>query len=724
MSPEAASRPAGGSLTLSIRAEGVAVLVFDTPGSPVNVLSRELLAEVGELLAEIEANPAVRAVVLASGKSDGFLAGADLEKLLGMGAAEATAFSREGHALLTRLERWPRPVVAAIHGAALGGGLEVALACRYLLASDSPKTQLGLPESMLGLLPAGGGTQRLVERIGLAAALPVLLAGKRLHARQALRAGLVDAVVPQGGIVDTACAAALRLAEGRRGSGAAAPKRRSLPFSARAASFPGIRSLVLRRARAEVTAKTRGLYPAPRAILDCVEEGLAHGRAAGERKEEELFGTLVASAGSKNLVRLFDAMTSARKGPPPGRAVRKVAVLGAGLMGEGIAAVSLPLAPVVLRDLSEEALSRAARGIASSLSRRVRAGAITRLERDRRWNALTATADLSELRRSDLVVEAVFEELALKRRVLAEVEAVVSEDAVFASNTSALEIGKIAEGARNPSRVVGMHYFSPVPKMPLLEVVVGRQTSPEALATARAFGQAQGKTVVVVKDGPGFYTTRILAPFMNEAILLLDEGAVIEELDAALRDFGFPVGPATLLDEVGIDVAAHVAGDLGAAFASRGASPSPTLAKLKEAGVLGRKAGKGFFLYPKAGDPRSRAKGGAKQVNRDVYSFFGGASRRSVPAPLMVDRLSLLMVNEAAWCLDEGILSSPADGDLAAILGLGFPPFRGGPFRHVDALGAAAVVARLEELAARHGSRFSPAPLLAAMARDGRRFHA
>jgi 3-hydroxyacyl-CoA dehydrogenase/enoyl-CoA hydratase/3-hydroxybutyryl-CoA epimerase len=476
-----------------------------------------------------------------------------------------------------------------------------------------------------------------------------------------------------------------------------------------------------------VIGKTRGLYPAPLAILDCVETGLARGRAAGERREEELFGKLVASEGSKNLVRLFDAMTSARKGPAEGaRPVRKVAVLGAGLMGEGIAAVSLPLAPVVLRDLSEEALARAARGIHSSFARRVRSGALTRLERDRRWNALTATTDLAELSRADLVVEAVFEDLALKRRVLAEVEAVVAENAVFASNTSALEIGRIAEGARNPSRVVGMHYFSPVPKMPLLEVVVGRQTSPEALATARAFGQAQGKTVVVVRDGPGFYTTRILAPYMNEAILLLDEGAAIEELDAALRDFGFPVGPATLLDEVGIDVAAHVATDLGAAFASRGASPSPTLAKLEAAGVLGRKAGKGFFLYPtegRGGKGKGKASPGPKRVNPAVYSFFGGPSRRPVPAGEMADRLSLLMVNEAAFCLDEGILSSAKDGDLAAILGLGFPPFRGGPFRHVDALGASAIVARLEELAGRHGPRFSPAPLLAAMARDGKRFH-
>ena len=710
------SAAAGRCVSLTLHRDGVAVVLFDTPRSPVNVLSRELLEEVAAILDVVEADRSVRAVVLASAKADGFIAGADLKQVLSMGSEEASAFSREGHRLLARLEKSARPSVAAVHGAALGGGLEVALACRLILASDSPKTQLGLPESMLGLLPAGGGTQRLAARIGLGAALPVLLAGKRLRARAALRAGLVDAVVPPGGIVEAACIAALRLAAGK-----GAPRRRGPSLAARAASLPGIRSLVLGKARAEVLRKTRGLYPAPLAILDCVAAGLYGGRAAGETKEEELFGTLVASEGTKNLVRLFDAMTATKKGADEGtppRTVRRVAVLGAGLMGEGIASVSLPLAPVVLRDLSEESLARAAGSVHSSLARRVRSGALTRLERDRQWNGLWATRELSGLRGADLVIEAVFEDLALKRRVLAEVEEVVSEDAVFASNTSALPIGRIAEGARNPSRVLGMHYFSPVPKMPLLEIVVAEQTSAEALATARAFGQAQGKTVVVVKDGPGFYTTRILAPFMNEAILLLDEGAEIEALEAALKGFGFPVGPATLLDEVGIDVAAHVAADLGAAFASRGAAPSPTLAKLKEAGILGRKAGRGFFLYPKG-----ERRGKAKEVDRTVYSLFGGPERRPIPAEEMIDRLVLLMVNEATWCLDEGVLSSPVDGDVAAILGLGFPPLRGGPFRHVDAVGAAAVAGRLEELATRLGPRFTPSPLLGAMAREGRRFH-
>jgi 3-hydroxyacyl-CoA dehydrogenase/enoyl-CoA hydratase/3-hydroxybutyryl-CoA epimerase len=263
-----------------------------------------------------------------------------------------------------------------------------------------------------------------------------------------------------------------------------------------------------------------------------------------------------------------------------------------------------------------------------------------------------------------------------------------------------------------------MHYFSPVPKMPLLEVVVAQKTAPWAVATARAFGVAQGKTVIVVKDGPGFFTTRILGPFINEAVVLLDEGAGIPALDAALLDFGFPVGPVALLDEVGIDVAAHVSKDLGKAFAARGAAPSDTFTKLFEAGYRGRKNAKGFYLYPK-----DRQTGRGKEVNPEVYSFFGGATRKAMAATDLVDRLALLMVNEAVWCLAEGIIESPRDGDAGAILGLGFPPFRGGPFRHVDAIGAEAIVERMEELAAVHGPRFTPAPMLVEMAQSGKKFY-
>ena len=703
------------SLSLKKRGDGVAVLLFDTPKRPVNVLSGGMLEEAAPLMEEIEKDDAVVAVVLASGKPDSFIAGADLDDVVKMSEEEAEAVSRGAHAWLDRVEASRKPFVAAIHGAALGGGLEVALACRYRIASDHPKTVLALPEVMLGVLPAAGGTQRLPRLIGLQRALPMLLTGKRVRAAQAYRHGLVDALTSPGGLVETAVKAARALADGTL-----APERDRQPLSEKPLLLPPLRSWAIGKAREAVMWKTRGLYPAPLEILACVEKGLADGIEAGMEEEAVRFGKLVGSDGAKNLIRLFDAMTALKKAPKGDapRPVTRLGVLGAGLMGEGIAAVSLGLSSVVLKDVSEEGLARAAKGLRKGLEKRVRSGALTRLQRDRQWYGLSATTRPEELAGCDVVIEAVFEDLALKRKVLAETEAVVSPEAVFASNTSALPIREIAASAKVPERVVGMHYFSPVPKMPLLEVVVAEKTAPWAVATARALGVAQGKTVIVVKDGPGFYTTRILAPFINEAVVLLDEGAAIPALDAALLDFGFPVGPVALLDEVGIDVAAHVSNDLGKAFAARGAAPSATFGRLFEAGFRGRKNRKGFYLYPKDRPPK-----GKKEVDPEVYAFFGGTSRKRMPAEDLRDRLALLMVNEAAFCLSEGIVASPRDADAGAILGLGFPPFRGGPFRHVDATGAAAVVERLEELAELHGRRFVPAPLLVEMARGGMRFY-
>ncbi len=700
------------SFRTASRDDGVTIVTFDAPGRPVNTLSPALIDEVETELLPLLADPSVRALVLASGKESTWIAGADLDALDTMStAAEAEAMSRRGNALLSRLAGSRKPVVAAIHGAALGGGLEVALACHYLLASDDPATVLGLPEVMLGLLPAGGGTQRLPRRAGLAAALPLLLTGRRLRARQALRLGIVDAVTTPGGIAETAAKAALLLAAGKL-----APRR--LPLAARLTLALPVRLLILRAARRQVRAKTRGLYAAPPAILDCVATGFANGIERGLECESRYFGALVASRQAKCLVGLFHAMNDLKKAPPGAepRKVDRLGVLGAGFMGSGVASVSLPLCPVVLRDIADGQLSSAARSIHGGLEKQVRSGALTRTERDRRWSRLLLTSDVAELAGCSLVIEAVFEDLDLKRRVLAEVEEVVRPDAVVASNTSALPIAGIAATARHPERVLGMHYFSPVPKMPLLELVVAEQTAPWAVATARAFAAAQGKTVITVKDGPGFYTTRILAAYLNEAMLLLSEGAAIDEVDRALKDFGFPVGPIALIDEVGIDVAAHVAEDLGQRFADRGMAASPLLPKLYAAGYLGRKNRRGFFVYPPGG------KKGRKRPNPAAYAALGLGGRTTLAPAEIVDRMALMMVNEAAHCLAAGVIASPRDGDVGAVLGLGFPPFRGGPFHHVDELGAERVAARLDELAAAHGSRFTAAAPLADAARSGVRF--
>lgn len=701
-------------LHVEITPEGVAVVTLDHPEKPVNTLSGELLAEFEAAVSPLLDDSSVRALVLASAKKD-FIAGADLEVLLEMDDPdEVERLSRGANRVLSRVAAHPKPVVAAVHGAALGGGYEVAHACHYILASDDPSTVVGQPEVMLGLIPAAGGTQRLPRRIGLTRALPLLLTGRRVRARKAYRMGLVDALTTPGGIERTGVRAALALAEGKL-----APRRRVSRTDRLAARWP-FRLFVLAAARRQVLAQTRGNYPAPLAVLECVATGLSRGVEAGLDCESRHFGRLVTSRQGRNLIRIFLGMTAAKKSPPPAepRPVRRLAVVGGGFMGAGVASISLGLCPVVVRDISEEQLGRTARTVASGLDKQVRSGALRKVERDARWSRLELTTAMDRIAGADLLVEAVFEDLELKRRVLAEAEEVLSPEAVFASNTSALPIHEIAAGARHPERVLGMHYFSPVPRMPLLEIVRADATSDTALATALAFGQAQGKSCIVVEDRPGFYTTRILSPYLNEAILLLGEGARIEDIDRAMRDFGFPVGPIALIDEVGIDVGAHVARDLGAAYAHRGLEASDLLPRMFEAGYLGRKNGKGFYTYPPRGGK------GQKRPNGGLYGeFLEDVPRRAVPAGEVQERLALVMVNEAAHCLAEEVIATPSDGDLGAVLGLGFPPFRGGPFRHVDAVGPVAVVDRLEALAGRHGPRFAPAPPLVDLARRGGTFY-
>jgi 3-hydroxyacyl-CoA dehydrogenase/enoyl-CoA hydratase/carnithine racemase len=700
-------------ITVEKRDDGVATVWLDHSEKPVNTLSPAAVEEFNEKVAPLLDDESVCGLVVVSAKADSFIAGADLELIEGLGEAEISMMSRDGNALLERIFSSEKPVVAAVHGAALGGGLEVALACHYILATDDPATVLAQPEVMLGLLPAGGGTQRLVERVGLVAALPMLLTGKRVRARRAKKMGLVDAITTPGGIAETGARAALALADGslkRR------PRKKTL-MDRFAATRAG-RSIVLRKARQQVARQTRGLYPAPPAILECVETGLKKGRVAGLACESEYFGKLAVSPESRNLVRLFHAMNEAKKGEGEAREVRRLAVLGGGFMGSGVASVSLGLCPVVVRDLSDEVLGKAARSIDDGLKRQVRSGAIRRVEADRRRSRLLLTTEADALEGADLIVEAVFEDLELKRKVLAEIEQRVAPDTVFASNTSALPIAEIAAEARHPERVIGMHYFSPVPKMPLLEIVVAEATAPWATAIAHAFGTAQGKTCIVVKDGPGFYTTRILSPYLNEAVLLVEEGARIEDIDRAMKDFGYPVGPLALIDEVGIDVGAHVARDLGQAFAHRGLEGSDAMPRLYDAGLHGRKNGRGFYLYS-----AKKKKKGKKRANPEIYNLLGGGDRRSVAVSEIQERLALLMVNEAVHCLSESVIASPRDGDLGAILGLGFPPFRGGPFRYIDTIGRANIATRLEELAQKYGQRFQPAALLTETGEHGGGFY-
>ncbi|MGE0454438.1 MAG: fatty acid oxidation complex subunit alpha FadJ [Vicinamibacteria bacterium] len=698
------------TLTSELHDDGVLVLTIDVPGEKLNTLSRAMMAEFDALIGELGSRQDVRAAVLRSGKPDGFIAGADIKDFLGVKSAlEGETLSRGGQAILSRLEELPFPVVAAIHGACLGGGLETALACRYRVASDDPKTALGLPEVMLGLIPGAGGTQRLPRLVGLAKGLDLILTGRSLKAARALRAGVVDEVVPPPILLEAAKAAALALAEGRL-----RPTRTGIPVSERLA-----RPIIFRKARQTTLEKSGGHYPAPLKAIDAIEQGGAASLEHGLEIEARLFGELLVSEVSRALVSVFFATQEIKKdaGYPeatPAREVTKLGVIGAGLMGAGIAGVAADQAGVAVRlnDTSGATLGKGLRYVRDLYDERRRRGSLSRLEVEHRMDRISATADASGLRRAELVIEAVFEDAALKRQVLAECEAATADDCVFASNTSSLPIAEIARDARRPGRVLGMHFFSPVHRMPLLEVIVTPRTDATATATAVAFGRRLGKHVIVVRDGPGFYTTRALAPYMNEAARLLEEGATIEEVDAALTGFGFPIGPVALLDEVGIDVGAKVAKILHEAFGERMAPPA-SMQKVIDDGRLGRKNQRGFYVHD----------GKKKRPDASVYALLEDPARRGFEAREIQERLVFAFLNESVHCLQAGILRSPRDGDVGAIFGLGFPPFLGGAFRYLDHLGARFAVECLERLAAAHGARFAPAPLLVDKAREGRSFH-
>ncbi len=691
-------------------ASGVVVLTLDVPGEKVNTLGRSMLEEFQALLTEAESDRTLKAMVIRSGKPDNFIAGADIKDFLAIKSAlEGETLSRTGQALLDRLEALPIPVVAAIHGSCLGGGLEMALACRFRIATDDAKTVLGVPEVMLGLLPGAGGSQRIPRLIGLAKGLDLILTGRSLQAARALKAGLVDEVVPAPVLLEAAKKAGLGLA-----SGTLVPRRPGIPLSERL-----LRPFIFHRARQTVLEKTGGHYPAPLEAIDAVKRGTATTLAEGLQVEARAFGKLAVTDASRALVSVFFATQDIKKdsGYPEGtkaREVKKLGVLGAGLMGAGIAGVSAEIGvPVRMKDASDEALAKGLRYVGDVFDARRQRGSLSRLELQKRMDRLSPTLDYTGFRRADLVIEAVFEDVELKRKVLAETEAAVGDECVVASNTSSIPIQEIATGAKRPGRVLGMHFFSPVHKMPLLEVVVTPQTQAEASATAVGYGRRLGKHVILVRDGPGFYTSRALAPYVNEAARLVEEGGRVEEIDKAMLGFGFPVGPIALLDEVGIDVGAKVAKVMHHHFGER-MTPPAAMAKVVADGRLGRKNKKGFYTYD----------GGRKRVDETVYALLpGGGVRRDFAPREIQDRLVFAFLNEAALCLEEGILRSPRDGDVGAIFGLGFPPFLGGPFRYLDHLGARFAVEMLERLETKHGARFHPAQVLKDLARESWSFH-
>ncbi len=713
------------SFKLKLTEDKIAVITMDIPGENQNTLRTEFATEINALLDELESK-APSGIILTSGKKDSFIVGADINMLKGLQSKEEIlAVTSAGYDVFNRIEKLSIPVIAEIHGACMGGGLELALACHGRVCSNHSATILALPEVQLGILPGGGGTQRLPALIGITEALGMMTTGRNIRADKAVKMGLVDDVTEQQNLREASLKRIKQLKQTSSKSDGFDIKQLM--------SVKGLQELVLEKnqiglnflfqqARKKVNAKTRGNYPAPEKIIDCVEAYASGNSKKGYETEAINFAELVLSAEAKQLINLFFAITELKKDrfidtKPRLKPIQQLGVIGGGLMGAGIALVSAEKteATIRIKDMNEEGINHALKYIWKRLQAKVKKRHYNKQQANAKMANVTACTDYSGFSNADLVIEAVFESIELKHQIVHEVEKHCRRNTIFATNTSSIPVTEIAAVAKRPENIIGMHYFSPVEKMPLLELVITDKTSDKTIATAVDFGRKQGKTVIVVNDGAGFYTSRVLGAYMNEAGHILSEGVPIEDIDAALEDFGYPVGPITLLDEVGIDVATKITPILQQAFGER-MKPAKAFSKLIEAGRLGKKNNKGFYDYT------SKSKG-KRPVDESVYSDIGVKPDQKLPASAIVQRCNLALVNEAVCCLDEGILKSPRDGDIGAIFGLGFPPYLGGPFRYIDEIGSEKIIHLLDKYQQNNNLRFVPADGLVKMARNGKNFY-
>ncbi len=703
------------ALTLQVDPDGIAWLTLDRPESKANILTRGVMERLDSLLAEVEAGAAdgrIHALVIKSAKPGMFIAGANIDEIVDItDPAEGEAGARKGQTVFLRLDRLPVVTIVAIDGVCLGGGTELALACDYRIAADTLATRIGLPEIQLGIIPGFGGTTRLPRLVGLAAALPLILTGKPVSASRALRMGLVHERVHPSILLERSRAVAAEALAGRR------PPARKRSLMERATGTGLGRKLVLKQARKQVMKETKGHYPAPLAALQTLERIESLPLEAALAEEARTLGQLIVTPVSKNLIHVFRLLEGAKKPVTAAapRGVRKVGVVGAGVMGGGIAQLlAYRGLEVRLKDIAAPALGHGLKTARELFDKLVKRGRLHRREAERMMSAISPTLDYTGFGTTELVIEAVVERIDVKKNVLGELEGQVELGTVLTSNTSALSITEMQEALARPADFCGMHFFNPVNRMPLVEIVRGQETGDEAVATVWALTRKLDKTPLVVRDGPGFLVNRILAPYMNEAGWLLADGASVESIDRALVAFGMPMGPLRLLDEVGLDVAHHVSGILYEAFGDR-MQPAPALERLPETRRLGRKGGLGFYTYQG---------GREQQVDAAIYAALGlPAQRREIPRATIQERCVLVMVNEAARVLAEGIVRDAGDVDLGLITGTGFPPFRGGLLRYADTLGIATVLEKLESYARELGPRFEPAPLIRERAAAGSRFY-
>jgi 3-hydroxyacyl-CoA dehydrogenase/enoyl-CoA hydratase/3-hydroxybutyryl-CoA epimerase len=690
----------------------ICILTFDRPDSSANVFDRATLEELGRHLDFIGDTAEIKGVVLTSAKNSIFIAGADLHALANASPEDLVNLIGLGQSVFDRLAALSVPTVAVIHGACVGGGYELCLACSYRVASPDRATKIGLPETQLGILPAWGGSTRLPRLVGLPRALDVILGGKTLAAKQALKYGMVDDLVPRERLVEFACRKILT--EGLR------LKRRRLPLKILVTSnrlFAGAAAL---RVESQLIRKTRGHYPALFKALEVVTKGVSRSIADSLALEHEAILELAQTEECRNLIQIFFMQEHAKKqsyvmgeATRSRRDVQRASVIGAGVMGAGIAQwLSSRGLHVILRDVNAEQVAKGMANITRLYDEGVRRHLFTRFEARAGLDRVFPAATEVPLRKVDLVIEAAVEKMELKKEIFHRLGELSGPDTVLATNTSALSVTEIASSARSPERVVGIHFFNPVQRMQLVEVVVGRQTSPEVAQRALGFVQQIGKLPVVVKDSPGFLVNRVLMPYLIEAGHLFEAGARVSDIDEAMLDFGMPMGPLRLIDEVGVDVAHHVALELEGKFKDRMRAPQ-VLSHMLKAGLFGRKSERGFYLYnAKTPEPNT---GLSLFQEKDWAKDFGSEELQK--------RMVLLMVNEAARCLEEGIVVEPADVDFAMIMGTGFAPFCGGPLRYADTMGAGKLVDEMKRLADEGFIQFAPSDLLKSVALEGKRFY-
>ena len=699
---------------------GIATIWLDHQIEKMNVVSPDMMGILDGVFQEIKSDNEIKGVIITSAKKD-FIAGADIKAFAIEKKGDFRPIQEKGHQGLAELEAGNKPVVAAVHGTAYGLGVELPLACHAIVCSDHSSTKFALPEVKLGLLPGGGGTQRLVKRVGLQKALDIMLTGKNIYPYPAKKMGLVDEVTSESKLQSVATQICQKMIDGKWKK----PEIKKSFMNKVLDDTAFGRGIVFKQAKKMSAKQTQGNYPAVPAIIDCLETGLTKGNAAGYEKELVLFEELMLTPESEALRSLFFGMSDNKKNPysQEGKAHKKLKTLGmigAGFMGQGIAEVSMFKGiDVLLKDLSADSLQNAKKELWKSIAKKIKYKTISKTDGQEIIGRVQSRLDYTDYDKVDIVIEAVVEKMDVKKSIFKELEEICADDTIIATNTSSLSVTEMSSDVKRPENVIGMHYFSPVPKMPLLEIVKTEKTSQEVIAACYDFGIKQGKTVIVVKDGPGFYVNRILAPYLNECLIMADEGVALDTIDKALVKKGFPVGPISLLDEVGLDIAAHVAESAKENMINgrEGFEANDATSKMFKDGRLGKKNQLGFYKY-------EMKKGRAKKAGIDVsaYNYFKGNGDKQLDIAEIQDRALLLMVNEAVMCLEEGIIANTQDGNLGAVFGIGFLPFTGGPFRCIDQLGAAKVVARMDELKAKYGAKFEARPLLREYASANKKF--